>query len=175
MAQLLPVRHGRRCGGDGVRLEPATHVLWAPGLPQLPEIATDRFIEAERLEFQGLGDRGRSRYAAQAQSRDTSIRAGAILRLARYVHRSQGEAEEALRCTVGSPRSAACRWTGPGGLSGTGWCATFWTLRFSLTTFGARAPRCAMRCSTERGCWIGQHGSSPRQIVALECRHSPAG
>jgi signal transduction histidine kinase len=80
----------------GVRLEPATHVLWAPGVPQLPEIATDRFVDAERSEFQGLGDRGRSRYAAQARSPDSSIRAGAILRLAR-LHRSQGEAEEALR------------------------------------------------------------------------------
>jgi signal transduction histidine kinase len=81
---------------DGVRLEPSSHVLWSPGPPQLPEAATDRFLEAERLEFQGLGDRGRSLYAAQSQSRDVSIRAGAILRLGR-LHRSRGEMQEALR------------------------------------------------------------------------------
>ena len=98
-----------------MRLEPATHVLWAPALPQLPEIPTDRFIEAERLEFQGLGDRGRSRYAAQAQSRDTSIRAGAILRLAKGCTARRGKRKKHCAGTVGSPRSAACRWTGPGG------------------------------------------------------------
>ena len=79
----------------GLRAEPAARVLWLPVPPQLPEAASVPFAEAEKVEFQGNGLRALPRYEELARSQDESIRAGALLRLAR-VHRREHKWDSTL-------------------------------------------------------------------------------
>jgi len=80
---------------SGMHLYPKARGLWASRVPPMREPATREFVEAERSEYMGLGDRGLSRYKALAASADPAVRAGAVLRLAR-VHRQAGRIAEAL-------------------------------------------------------------------------------
>ena len=75
---------------------PSGRLIWTMSLPDRREAATAPFVDAERLEFRGNGDRGLSTYTALARSPDAAIRAGALLRAAR-VERRLGHAERALQ------------------------------------------------------------------------------
>ena len=81
---------------DGVRASPPGRVLWLPVVPRLEEADVRRFADAERLEFQGLSERARLMYQEIASSPEPTVRAGALLRLAR-VHRRAKRWDDALR------------------------------------------------------------------------------
>ena len=78
-----------------VSVYPTGRTYWVPEASALQEAAADIFADAERAEYRGVGDRGRSTYAAGARSADASVRAGALLRLGR-LHRREGRTDEAL-------------------------------------------------------------------------------
>ena len=83
----------------GLRVEPAGRALWIPIPPAVPGAADAPFASAELLEFRGPPDRALLVYEQMSQSRDTAIRAGALLRLARAHRRAAhtGEAFAAYR------------------------------------------------------------------------------
>src|SRR5829696_5530584 len=68
---------------------PGNRVLWVNGaVPLLP--ADDRqFVAAEQFEYHGDAERAAASYAEAARSSDHSVRAGALLRLARVRRRQQ--------------------------------------------------------------------------------------
>ena len=73
---------------DGVIAEPANRVLWVPARRRLPVVESRRFADAERLEFQGQGVALAS-YQHAAQSSVATVRAGALLRVARVLRRQE--------------------------------------------------------------------------------------
>lgn len=83
---------------DGVDLvaQPTTLLLWTPTPRRLREAETTAFAEPELDEFQRRADRGRAAYERLARSPAATVRAGALLRLAR-LHRSEGQTAAALQ------------------------------------------------------------------------------
>jgi hypothetical protein len=81
---------------SSVDVHPAGRVLWTPEPPAGREAADAVFAEAERAEFDETGDRGLAQYESLARSPDATVRAGALIRLAR-VHRRAGRIDRALQ------------------------------------------------------------------------------
>src|SRR5262245_42121128 len=79
----------------GLRAEPAGSLLWAPVPLRTADPASLPFSGIERREFAGAADEARAAYRELTKSPDPSIRAGALLRVAR-VQRRAGQREEAL-------------------------------------------------------------------------------
>jgi len=79
----------------GVQAFPRARVLWLPDPPAMPAAVTRVFAEAERLEYQGSPAGALAAYRALAQSASSTVRAGALLRVAR-VHRREGRTDQAL-------------------------------------------------------------------------------
>jgi hypothetical protein len=79
----------------GLRVDPATSLLWLPAPVRLPEVASAPFAEAEVFEFQGNLQRTLPRYDELARSPDAAVGAGALLRLAR-VYRQERKWDSAL-------------------------------------------------------------------------------
>jgi signal transduction histidine kinase len=75
---------------------PAARALWLPAAPPLPNAATAPFANAESIELRGQGDVALLHYEELARSADVSVRAAALLRIAR-VNRRLGRIEHAIR------------------------------------------------------------------------------
>jgi signal transduction histidine kinase len=73
----------------GVQVTPRDGVLWLAGAPPLVPAEDARFEEAERLEFHGEPDRAAAAYANGARSPEATVRAGALVRLARVQRRQR--------------------------------------------------------------------------------------
>ena len=80
---------------EGVDAEPADRVLWLPGRDAIPDAEARGFADAERLEFQGHVAGALVAYQEAARSTAATVRAGALLRLAR-IRRGQRRWDEAL-------------------------------------------------------------------------------
>ena len=78
----------------GVVAEPADRILWVPARHPLPGVESRQFADAERMEFQGK-DAALASYRKAAESPIPTVRAGALLRVAR-VSRRQGQWDQAL-------------------------------------------------------------------------------
>jgi len=74
---------------------PRGRLLWSPAPVNLPEAANRIFVDGERAEFQGALQSAAVSYTELARSSDPSVRAGALMRLAR-VERKQGRIDAAL-------------------------------------------------------------------------------
>lgn len=81
---------------DSVMAEPADGVLWLPARPPMPAADSRRFANTERLEFQGEDAMALASYRAVALSAGATVRAGALLRVARITRRQQ-RWDDALR------------------------------------------------------------------------------
>jgi two-component system phosphate regulon sensor histidine kinase PhoR len=79
----------------GIRTDPRGRALWAPVPTGSTEADPLPFAEAERLEFQGSDKKALLLYGQMAGSPRESVRAGALLRLAR-VYRRAGQIPAAL-------------------------------------------------------------------------------
>ena len=79
-----------------VQTNPPGRALWQAVPLPLPGGDSREFVDAEALEFRGAAQRALIRYEELAQSRQPSVRAGALLRVAR-VYRSSGQILAALR------------------------------------------------------------------------------
>ena len=84
-----------RMSANGVEARPADRVLWLPVPRAAPGVENGQFADAERFEFRGSADRAIAMYLDAAGSPKPTIRAGALVRLAR-VRRSQRRWNEAL-------------------------------------------------------------------------------
>ena len=73
----------------GIRTDPPGRALWASAPIGSAEVDPQPFAEAELLEFRGSEEKASHLYEQMAGSPRESIRAGALLRLAR-VHRRAG-------------------------------------------------------------------------------------
>lgn len=82
-------------GSAGVEAQPADRIAWLPRA-RSERLDSNGFGEAERLEFQGDLDRAAGMYLDATRASNTSVRAGALVRLAR-VRRRQRRWDEALR------------------------------------------------------------------------------
>ena len=71
---------------DGIRAEPPERVAWLPAPPAAP-VENSQFDAAEALEFRGDAPRALAAYDEIARSNDASVRAGALLRIARIERR----------------------------------------------------------------------------------------
>jgi signal transduction histidine kinase len=81
---------------NGVVVEPVGSVLWVPAMMQLSAAATAPFAEAERAEFQGDTIKALATYRQlTADENESTVRAGALLRMAR-VHWRERRWDEAL-------------------------------------------------------------------------------
>ena len=79
----------------GVEVLPAGRAQWLPDPVHPLEAASEPFAASERLEFTNSGDRGLASYRALTSSTDPSVRAGALLRVAR-VERQRGRPAAAI-------------------------------------------------------------------------------
>jgi two-component system phosphate regulon sensor histidine kinase PhoR len=79
----------------GIRTDPRGRALWVPVTTGSTEADPQPFAEAEKLEFRGSEKKASLLYAQMAGSRLESVRAGALLRLAR-VYRRTGQVPAAL-------------------------------------------------------------------------------
>ena len=79
----------------GVRANPVDRLLWLPVAPEFEEAEARQFDGAEKLEFQGDSERALHIYREMARSSELTVRAGALLRLAR-VHRRSDRWNDAL-------------------------------------------------------------------------------
>jgi signal transduction histidine kinase len=78
-----------------MKAEPAGAVAWLPAPPAMPAAESALFAPAETLEFRGAAAEALSSYRQMAGSRDSTVRAGALLRAARVL-RNQRRWDEAL-------------------------------------------------------------------------------
>jgi signal transduction histidine kinase len=85
-----------RFGETLATVSPTSRVAWLPTMPGLPEANASVFADAEIAEFRRTGDRGRSIYTSFLDASSPTVRAGALLRLAR-VHRTSGEITAAIQ------------------------------------------------------------------------------
>ena len=76
--------------------DPPGLALWLPAPLAAAEADTRGFTDPEMLEFQGTAQRALIRYEELARSPQQSVRAGALLRIAR-VYRRGGQTSEALQ------------------------------------------------------------------------------
>lgn len=81
---------------DGVDAIPRDRVLWVPQPRATRAAKTTPFMELERSEFRGRAESALETYVTLARSADPTIRAGALLRVAR-VHRRQERWDAAVR------------------------------------------------------------------------------
>ena len=79
----------------GIRAEPADRVAWLP-TPAAVAVDDSRFAAAEMLEFGNDANRALSAYIDMASSTEPSVRAGALLRIAR-IRRRQAQWDAALQ------------------------------------------------------------------------------
>jgi len=79
----------------GIRTDPPGRALWTPAPMGSAEVNPRPFAEAELLEFRGSEEKASLLYAQMAGSLRESVRAGALLRLAR-VYRRTGQVPAAL-------------------------------------------------------------------------------
>ena len=79
----------------GITASPAGRLLWLPAPPADPAADSDLFAEAERWEYQGEPARALGAYLGLVRSRDRTVKAGALLRVAR-VHRRERRWDAAL-------------------------------------------------------------------------------
>lgn len=84
-----------RVDGDRLVAQPAAALPWTPTPLRLQAADRAAFDSAELEEFQKRGDRGRRVYERLSLSPVASVRAGALLRLAR-LHRNEGRTDAAL-------------------------------------------------------------------------------
>ena len=88
----------------GLTVQPASGVLYHPIVPPEPEVPSEPFLEADKLEFQ---ERDYARVIELlrklARSDDAAVQAGACLRLARN-YRKAGDIESALAAYEGLAR-----------------------------------------------------------------------
>jgi len=81
--------------GNGLSAIPAHRLLYDPSLPSETEVSSNAFAEAEVIEFQeNDSTRAIDAYRRLVDSKDPSIRAGALMRIAR-VFRKAGRNQEA--------------------------------------------------------------------------------
>ncbi|MBP1774165.1 MAG: yycG 2 [candidate division NC10 bacterium] len=73
----------------GIRADPRGRALWTPVLTDSTEADSQPFAEAERLEFRGSEQKASLLYEQMAGSPRESVRAGALLRLARVYRRTR--------------------------------------------------------------------------------------
>jgi signal transduction histidine kinase len=73
----------------GIRTDPPGRALWAPAPIGSAEVDPQPFAEAELLEFRGSEEKASRLYEQMAGSPRESIRAGALLRLARVYRRAE--------------------------------------------------------------------------------------
>jgi len=78
-----------------MKAEPASAVAWLPAPPAVLATEEAIFVSAETLEFRGGAAEALSSYRRMAVSRDSTVRAGALLRAARVL-RNQRRWDEAL-------------------------------------------------------------------------------
>lgn len=79
----------------GIRAQPADRVAWLPA-PDAVAVENSRFAGAEMLEFGSDAERAVAAYLDMAHSADPSVRAGALLRIAR-IRRRQAQWDAALQ------------------------------------------------------------------------------
>jgi len=76
--------------------DPPGRALWLTGASPTPEADARGFADGEKFEFRGAAEPALNRYEELARSPQPSVRAGALLRIAR-VYRSRGRTGEALQ------------------------------------------------------------------------------
>jgi signal transduction histidine kinase len=78
-----------RLSAQGVQADPPDRMLWVPAPMPMPAAASRPFLEAEEIEYQGLFAQARLRYEDLTGSPQSSVRAGAFLRLARVARQEK--------------------------------------------------------------------------------------
>jgi signal transduction histidine kinase len=95
--QLPPGAARFHISDEGITVEPSGSVLWVPRMKHLPAAAAVPFAEAEQAEFQGDSTKALATYRQlAADGTESSVRAGAFLRMARINWREH-RWDEALR------------------------------------------------------------------------------
>jgi signal transduction histidine kinase len=84
-----------RVAPGGVQLEPADRVLWSTQDAGFHQALSEPFIQAEAAEYQGRPEAALATYRELARSNDATVRAGALLRVAR-VAQNQHDLKQAL-------------------------------------------------------------------------------
>jgi signal transduction histidine kinase len=94
-AAQMPEGVVRLSVGADVIAQPEAVLLWRQRPPAIPEAAAQPFEAAERAEFQGDPNAALAAYRESEHSTNVSVRAGALLRIAR-VERNRGRIDSAL-------------------------------------------------------------------------------